>query len=77
MGYLAEYNVPFFRATWFLKMANAAQNLGDTNKGKKRQVPEPLAEWTPIFVKFLKEQIVKLSEYYTQPYSSLNQVRII
>lgn len=32
-----------------------------------------LLEWTQTLLKFLKENIHKLSEYYTQPYSNLNQ----
>ena len=31
------------------------------------------AEWTYTLLKFLKDQLGKLSEYYGQPYTSLNQ----
>lgn len=32
-----------------------------------------LIEWTYTFLKFMKSQIEKLSEYYGQPYTSLTQ----
>jgi len=63
---LYEYQVPMFKAEWFLKMSCAYQiALSESNnKSKKRQLPDPSQEWTNALCRFLREQYQKLCEYY-------------
>jgi len=54
------------RATWFIKLS-AAYTLSFTeSKNKKRSIYDPAAEWTGNMIKFMKELLPKLQEYYQQ-----------
>ncbi|XP_062528646.1 mediator of RNA polymerase II transcription subunit 12 isoform X2 [Bombyx mori] len=61
---LTEYQVPMPRAAWFIKLSSAYTVAVSEAKIKKRQLPDPTTEWTTTLIKFLKDQIPKLSEYY-------------
>uniref|UniRef100_A0A8D9FIE5 Mediator of RNA polymerase II transcription subunit 12-like protein n=1 Tax=Cacopsylla melanoneura TaxID=428564 RepID=A0A8D9FIE5_9HEMI len=67
---LCEYQVPMLRATWFIKLSSAYTVAVSEAKIKKRQLPDPMLEWTGTMLKFLKEQLMKLQEYYQHSSSS-------
>lgn len=63
---LCENQVNMQRATWFIKLS-AAYTLSFTeSKNKKRSIYDPAAEWTSNMIKFMKELLPKLQEYYQQ-----------
>ncbi|KAH8373428.1 hypothetical protein KR009_006618 [Drosophila setifemur] len=63
---LCENQVNMQRATWFIKLS-AAYTLSFTeSKNKKRSIYDPAAEWTGNMIKFMKELLPKLQEYYQQ-----------
>lgn len=64
--FLCEYQVPMLRATWFIKLSSAYTVAVSEAKIKKRQMPDPTTEWTGTLLKFLKDQVPKLHEYYSQ-----------
>ncbi|XP_046392614.1 mediator of RNA polymerase II transcription subunit 12-like protein isoform X2 [Ischnura elegans] len=61
---LCEYQVPMLRAAWFIKLSSAYTVAVSEAKIKKRQLPDPSQEWTQTLIKFLKDQLQKLQEYY-------------
>ncbi|XP_076661232.1 mediator complex subunit kohtalo [Halictus rubicundus] len=61
---LCEYQVPMLRAAWFIKLSSAYTVAVSEAKIKKRQLPDPTTEWTGTLIKFLKDQLSKLQEYY-------------
>lgn len=63
---LFEFQVPMFKASWFIKMSCAYQvALSEANnKSKKRQMPDPSQEWTNALCRFLREHYQKLFEQY-------------
>ncbi|XP_072935735.1 mediator of RNA polymerase II transcription subunit 12 isoform X2 [Epargyreus clarus] len=61
---LTEFQVTMPRAAWFIKLSSAYTVAVSEAKIKKRQLPDPTTEWTSTLIKFLKDQIPKLSEYY-------------
>ncbi|XP_060517503.1 mediator of RNA polymerase II transcription subunit 12 isoform X2 [Cylas formicarius] len=63
---LTEYQVPMMRAAWFIKLSWAYTVAVSEVKNKKRQMTDPTTEWTGTLLKFLKDQIPKLQEHYTQ-----------
>lgn len=63
---LCEYQVPMVRATWFIKLSSAYTVAVSEAKIKKRQMPDPTTEWTGTLLKFLKDQVPKLQEFYSQ-----------
>uniref|UniRef100_A0AAR5PM52 Mediator complex subunit Med12 domain-containing protein n=1 Tax=Dendroctonus ponderosae TaxID=77166 RepID=A0AAR5PM52_DENPD len=63
---LTEYQVPMMRAAWFIKLSSAYTVAVSEAKIKKRQMSDPTTEWTSTLLKFLKDQIPKLQEYYCQ-----------
>ncbi|KAJ8916222.1 hypothetical protein NQ315_016361 [Exocentrus adspersus] len=63
---LTEHQVPMIRAAWFIKLSSAYTVAVSEAKIKKRQMPDPTSEWTGTLLKFLKDQIPKLLEYYSQ-----------
>ncbi|KAI5713129.1 hypothetical protein M8J76_012279 [Diaphorina citri] len=67
---LCEYQVPMLRASWFIKLSSAYTVAVSEAKIKKRQLPDPMLEWTGTMLKFLKEQLTKLQEYYQHSSSS-------
>ncbi|XP_050541697.1 mediator of RNA polymerase II transcription subunit 12 isoform X2 [Daktulosphaira vitifoliae] len=70
---LCEYNVPLIRATWFIKLSSAYTIAVSEAKIKsKRQLPDPTLEWTSTLLKFTKEQLIKLQDYYQSTSSSNN-----
>lgn len=61
---LCDNEVIMQRATWFIKLS-AAYTLSFTeSKNKKRSIYDPAAEWTGNMIKFMKELLPKLQEYY-------------
>ncbi|XP_045472646.1 mediator of RNA polymerase II transcription subunit 12 isoform X2 [Harmonia axyridis] len=73
---LCEYQVPMMRAAWFIKLSSAytAYTVSEA-KNKKRQMPDPTTEWSSTLLKFLKDQIPKLQDHYSQTEkSNINQV---
>ncbi|CAH1994694.1 unnamed protein product [Acanthoscelides obtectus] len=77
---LTEHQVPMIRAAWFIKLSSAYTVAVSEAKIKKRQMPDPTTEWTGTLLKFLKDQIPKLQEFYSQtektpnPNTPLNSV---
>lgn len=61
---LSEYQVPMVRAIWLVKMTSAYMVAISEAKVKKRQQPDSSQEWTVTLVRFLKEQLMKLQEFY-------------
>ncbi|XP_020279147.1 mediator of RNA polymerase II transcription subunit 12 isoform X2 [Pseudomyrmex gracilis] len=61
---LCEYQVPMLRAAWYIKLSSAYTVAVSEAKIKKRQLPDPTTEWTGTLIKFLKDQLSKLQEYY-------------
>ncbi|KAJ9582558.1 hypothetical protein L9F63_003116, partial [Diploptera punctata] len=69
---LCEYQVPMLRAAWFIKLSYAHTVAISEVKIKKRQLPDPSQEWTVTLIKFLKDQLNKLQEFYHQSGGSGN-----
>ncbi|XP_073983833.1 mediator complex subunit kohtalo isoform X3 [Rhodnius prolixus] len=61
---LCDFQVPLLRAAWFIKLSSAYTVAVTEAKMKKRQLPDPTQEWTQTLLKFLKEQLLKLQEFY-------------
>ncbi|XP_066905955.1 mediator of RNA polymerase II transcription subunit 12 isoform X3 [Halyomorpha halys] len=61
---LCEFQVPMLRAAWFIKLSSAYTVAVTEAKLKKRQLPDPTQEWTGTLLKFLKEQLMKLQDFY-------------
>lgn len=61
---LCENQVTMQRAAWFIKLSSAYTVAVSEAKIKKRQMPDPSTEWTGTMIKFLKELIPKLIDYY-------------
>ncbi|CAG5095064.1 Similar to kto: Mediator of RNA polymerase II transcription subunit 12 (Drosophila melanogaster) [Cotesia congregata] len=53
---LCEYQVPMLRAAWFIKLSSAYTVAVSENKIKK--------QWTGTLIKFLRDQLSKLQDYY-------------
>ncbi|XP_069844855.1 mediator of RNA polymerase II transcription subunit 12-like protein isoform X2 [Dipodomys merriami] len=63
-AYLAKYSVPMVRAMWLIKMTCAYYCAISEAKIKKRQPTDPNLEWTQISTRYLREQLVKISDFY-------------
>ncbi|KAM5165397.1 mediator of RNA polymerase II transcription subunit 12-like protein [Mantella aurantiaca] len=63
-GYLAKYSVPLLRAAWLVKMTCAYYAAISEAKIKKRQSSDPNIEWTQILTRYLREQLVKIADFY-------------
>nr|DBA26085.1 TPA: hypothetical protein GDO54_010385 [Pyxicephalus adspersus] len=63
-GYLAKYSVPLLRAAWLVKMTCAYYAAISEAKIKKRQSTDPNIEWTQILTRYLREQLVKIADFY-------------
>ncbi|CAB0013481.1 unnamed protein product [Nesidiocoris tenuis] len=61
---LCDFQVPMLRAAWFIKLSSAYTVAVTEAKGKKRQLPDPTQEWTQSLLKFMKEHLSKLQEFY-------------
>jgi mediator of RNA polymerase II transcription subunit 12 len=61
---LCENQVTMQRAAWFIKLSSAYTVAVSEAKIKKRQMPDPATEWTGTMIKFLKDLVPKLMEYY-------------
>ena len=61
---LCENQVTMQRASWFIKLSSAYTVAVSEAKIKKRQMPDPATEWTGTMIKFLKDLVPKLMEYY-------------
>lgn len=61
---LCENQVTMQRAAWFIKLSSAYTVAVSEAKIKKRQMPDPATEWTGTMIKFLKDLIPKLMDYY-------------
>jgi mediator of RNA polymerase II transcription subunit 12 len=61
---LCENQVSMQRASWFIKLSSAYTVAVSEAKIKKRQMPDPATEWTGTLIKFLKDLLPKLQEYY-------------
>lgn len=61
---LCENQVTMQRASWFIKLSSAYTAAISEAKIKKRQMPDPATEWTGTMIKFLKDLIPKLMDYY-------------
>ncbi|KAM4040632.1 mediator of RNA polymerase II transcription subunit 12-like protein isoform 2-T4 [Anomaloglossus baeobatrachus] len=63
-GYLAKYSVPLLRAAWLVKMTCAYYAAISEAKIKKRQSTDPNIEWTQILTRYLRDQLVKIGDFY-------------
>ncbi|PNF33035.1 hypothetical protein B7P43_G16367 [Cryptotermes secundus] len=63
---LCEYQVPMLRAAWFIKLSYAYTVAVSEVKIKKRQLSDPSQEWTATLIKFLKDQLNRLQDFYHQ-----------
>ncbi|XP_068136917.1 mediator of RNA polymerase II transcription subunit 12-like protein isoform X2 [Hyperolius riggenbachi] len=63
-GYLAKYSVPLLRAAWLVKMTCAYYAAISEAKIKKRQSTDPNIEWTQILTRYLREQLMKIADFY-------------
>lgn len=61
---LCENQVTMQRAAWFIKLSSAYTVAVSEAKIKKRQMPDPATEWTGTMIKFLKDLVPKLTDYY-------------
>lgn len=61
---LCENQVTMQRAAWFIKLSSAYTVAVSEAKIKKRQMPDPASEWTGTLIKFMKDLVPKLQEYY-------------
>lgn len=61
---LCENQVTNQRASWFIRLSSAYTLAVSEQKIKKRQNVDPATEWTGTMIKFLKDLIPKLMEYY-------------
>ncbi|XP_077146875.1 mediator of RNA polymerase II transcription subunit 12-like protein [Ranitomeya variabilis] len=71
-GYLAKYSVPLLRAAWLVKMTCAYYAAISEAKIKKRQSTDPNIEWTQILTKYLRDQLVKIADFYHANSSQCN-----
>ncbi|XP_040285885.1 mediator of RNA polymerase II transcription subunit 12-like protein [Bufo bufo] len=72
-GYLAKYSVPLLRAAWLVKMTCAYYAAISEAKIKKRQSTDPNIEWTQILTKYLRDQLVKIADFYHASSSQQSQ----
>lgn len=61
---LCDNQVTMQRASWFIKLSSAYTTAVSEAKIKKRQIPDPATEWSGTLIKFMKDIIPKLLEYY-------------
>ncbi|KAL9908703.1 mediator complex subunit kohtalo isoform 2-T2 [Glossina fuscipes fuscipes] len=61
---LCDHQVNMQRATWFIKLSAAYMVSVSESKNKKRNSFDPVPEWTGNLIKFMKELLPKLQEYY-------------
>lgn len=61
---LCEHQVNMQRATWFIKLSAAYMVSVSESKNKKRNSFDPVPEWTGNLIKFMKDLLPKLQEYY-------------
>lgn len=64
--YLSDNQVSMQKAAWFIKLSSAYTVAVSEAKIKKRQMPDPATEWTGTIIKFMKDLMPKLAEYYHQ-----------
>lgn len=63
---LCDNQVNMQRATWFIKLSAAYTSQVSESKNKKRSIYDPAAEWTSNIIKFMKELLPKLQDYFHQ-----------
>ncbi|XP_065362312.1 mediator of RNA polymerase II transcription subunit 12 [Calliphora vicina] len=61
---LCDHQVNMQRATWFIKLSAAYMVSVSESKNKKRNSFDPVPEWTSNLIKFMKDLLPKLQEYY-------------
>ncbi|KAM3930465.1 mediator of RNA polymerase II transcription subunit 12-like protein [Leptodactylus fuscus] len=76
-GYLAKYSVPLLRAAWLVKMTCAYYAAISEAKIKKRQSTDPNIEWTQILTKYLRDQLVKIADFYHANSSQCNSPLVV
>ncbi|XP_075058072.1 mediator of RNA polymerase II transcription subunit 12-like protein isoform X3 [Mixophyes fleayi] len=76
-GYLAKYSVPLLRAAWLVKMTCAYYAAISEAKIKKRQSADPNIEWTQILTRFLRDQLVKIEDFYHTNTSQCNSPMVV
>lgn len=64
--YLSDNQVSMQKAAWFIKLSSAYTVAVSEAKIKKRQMPDPATEWTGTIIKFMKDLLPRLAEYYHQ-----------
>ncbi|CAG5131136.1 unnamed protein product, partial [Candidula unifasciata] len=67
---LCEYSVSNVRAAWFIKMT-AAHNMGTQDSRNRRKLSiDQCMDWTQALTKFLKDQLQKIQDYFTETSST-------
>lgn len=61
---LCDNQVSMQRATWFIKLSSAYTSMVTEAKNKKRYIYDPAPEWTGNLIKFMKDLLPKLQEFY-------------
>ncbi|XP_012157623.1 mediator of RNA polymerase II transcription subunit 12 isoform X2 [Ceratitis capitata] len=61
---LCDNQVNMQRAAWFIKLSAAYTVSFTESKNKKRSIYDPAVEWTGNIIKFMKELLPKLHEYF-------------
>ncbi|XP_067647915.1 mediator of RNA polymerase II transcription subunit 12 isoform X2 [Eurosta solidaginis] len=61
---LCDNQVNMQRAAWFIKLSAAYTVSFTESKNKKRSIYDPAVEWTGNMIKFMKELLPKLHEYF-------------
>lgn len=65
---LCDNQVNMQRAAWFIKLSAAYTLSFSESKNKKRSIYDPAVEWTGNIVKFMRELLPKLHEYFQRKY---------
>ncbi|XP_017476437.1 PREDICTED: mediator of RNA polymerase II transcription subunit 12 [Rhagoletis zephyria] len=61
---LCDNQVNMQRAAWFIKLSAAYTVSFTESKNKKRSIYDPAVEWTSNIIKFMRELLPKLHEYF-------------
>ena len=68
---LVEFEVPYSRGVWLIKMHAAYKSaMNEVNKSKKRTTMDPCSEWTGTLISFAREQRTELLQIVNNSHGS-------
>lgn len=68
---LVEFEVPYSRGVWLIKMHAAYKSaMNEVNKSKKRTTMDPCSEWTGTLITFAREQRTELLQIVNNTHGS-------